>query len=245
MLHEPTYLPPGMGWIEVICGGMFSGKTEELIRRAKRAQIAGQHVVTVKPEVDTRYDWQDVVSHDETTLPGIVASTADQIVLLAGNARVVCIDEVQFFDNRILEAANTLANGGKRVIIAGLDMDYMGKPFEPMPQLLAVAEYVTKLHAICAESGMIANYSQRIVESENRILLGESEAYEPRARHCFRPPVDQRRGKQHPPARSIDAGNADQPDAGDHPDDRASHGTDHHRKSNPDTDSGSNTHQTL
>ena len=199
MMNEPTVLDKHVGWIEVICGGMFSGKTEELIRRAKRAHIAGQNVVIVKPAFDKRYHEKNIVSHNANSVHGIVAETADQIVLMTGNARVVCIDEAQFFDNRLIAVANGLANDGKRVIIAGLDMDYLGKPFEPIPQLMAIAEYVTKLHAICAESGMIANHSQRIVESEDRILLGEKDAYEPRARHCFRPPVDVRRGKPIPP----------------------------------------------
>ncbi len=195
MFTEPTVLNRRIGWIEVVCGGMFSGKTEELIRRARRAQIAGQRVVIVKPAIDIRYSEDMVVSHNETSLPGIVASTADQIVLMTGNAEVVCIDEAQFFDNRLVDVANTLANDGKRVIVAGLDMDYLGNPFEPMPHLLAVAEYVTKLHAICAESGHIANFSQRITEGEDRILVGEKDAYEPRARHCFRPPKDIKRGR--------------------------------------------------
>lgn len=195
MFTEPTILRGKIGWIEVICGGMFSGKTEELIRRARRAQIAGQRVVIVKPAIDKRYDEEMVVSHNRVALPGVVASTADQIVLMTGNAEVVCIDEAQFFDNRLVDVANSLANDGKRVIIAGLDMDYLGKPFEPMPHLLAIAEYVTKLHAICAESGHIANFSQRITESKDRILVGEKDAYEPRSRHCFRPPADTRRGR--------------------------------------------------
>jgi len=195
MLNEPSFVPQHAGWIEVICGGMFSGKTEELIRRAKRAHIAGQNVIIVKPAIDNRYSEEEIVSHNENTLPGIVVDTSDQIVLLTGNARVVCIDEVQFFDNRLIEVANTLADDGKRVIAAGLDMDFEGRPFEPMPQLLAVAEYVTKLHAICAESGMMAHYSQRVVENKNRVLVGENEAYEPRSRQCFRPPVDKRKGK--------------------------------------------------
>lgn len=201
MINEPWFVPNHVGWIEVICGGMFSGKTEELIRRAKRAYIAGQNVVIVKPAIDNRYSDSDVVSHDQTALPGIQVDTADQIILLTSNARVVCIDEAQFFDDRIVDVANTLANDGKRVIIAGLDMDFEGKPFEPMPQLLAIAEYVTKLHAICAESGAVANYSQRIVEQEGQVLVGEKDAYEPRARHCFRPPTDKKRGKSLPPLR--------------------------------------------
>ncbi len=195
MINEPWFIPKHVGWIEVVCGGMFSGKTEELIRRARRAQIAGQKVLIVKPVTDTRYSESEVVSHNETSLPGIRVNTADQIVLLTSDARVVCIDEAQFFDNRLIDVANTLANDGKRVIIAGLDMDYLGKPFEPMPQLLAIAEYVTKLHAICAESGMMASYSQRIVDSSDRVLVGENESYEPRARHCFRPPSDVKKGK--------------------------------------------------
>lgn len=197
MINEPAFQPQNTGWIEVICGGMFSGKTEELIRRARRAQIAGLRVVIVKPPIDKRYDDEMVVSHNLTKLPSLTAETADQIVLLTGNAEVVAIDEAQFFDNRMIDVANSLANDGKRVLIAGLDMDYLGKPFEPMPQLMAIAEYVTKLHAICAESGAIANYSQRVVSSADRILVGESDAYEPRSRACFRPPHDVRKGRIH------------------------------------------------
>lgn len=196
MFNEPAFTPKHTGWIEVICGGMFSGKTEELIRRARRAHIAGQRVVVAKPAVDKRFSENEVVSHNENILKGVVVDTADQIVLLTGDAQVVCVDEAQFFDDRIVQVANTLADDGKRVIVAGLDMDFEGRPFEPMPRLLAVAEYVTKLHAICAESGMMAHYSQRVVENRERVLVGESEAYEPRARHCFRPPVDRRRGKR-------------------------------------------------
>lgn len=209
MINEPWFVPNHVGWIEVICGGMFSGKTEELIRRAKRAHIAGQEVIIVKPSIDNRYSEDYVVSHNETALPGIQVDTADQVVLLTSSAKVVCIDESQFFDDRIVDVANTLANDGKRVIMAGLDMDFEGKPFEPMPSLLAVAEYVTKLHAICAESGMMANYSQRIVDDENQVLVGEKDAYEPRARHCFRPPADIKRGK---PMRPIIKPNLNQVD---------------------------------
>jgi len=195
MINEPSLAPREFGWIEVVCGGMFSGKTEELIRRAKRAHIAGQQVVVVKPALDKRYSETEVVSHNETALPSILVDTADQIILLTGNAKVVCIDEAQFFDDRVVDVANSLANDGKRVIVAGLDMDFEGKPFGPMPYLLAIAEYVTKLHAVCAESGSMAHYSQRIVEKEGQVLVGEYDAYEPRARHCFRPPVDKRRGR--------------------------------------------------
>lgn len=204
MINEPWFVPANVGWIEVVCGGMFSGKTEELIRRAKRAHIAGQKVVIVKPTVDDRYSKTDIVSHNESALPGIQVDTADQIILLTSSAKVVCIDEAQFFDDRIVDVANTLANDGKRVIMAGLDMDFEGKPFEPMPQLLAIAEYVTKLHAICAESGVMANYSQRVVENDDQVLVGEKDAYEPRARHCFRPPVDKKRGTPLPPLKAAD-----------------------------------------
>lgn len=206
MLNEPSFVPQHAGWIEVICGGMFSGKTEELIRRAKRAHIAGQKVVIVKPAIDNRYSEEEIVSHNENTLPGIVVDAADQIILLTSEARVVCIDEAQFFDKRIVDVANTLANDGKRVIIAGLDMDFEGRPFEPMPQLLAIAEFVTKLHAICSESGKMAHYSQRVVANKDRVLVGESEAYEPRSRECFRPPVDERKGR---PIHPIEANNTE------------------------------------
>ncbi|CAN5280730.1 thymidine kinase [soil metagenome] len=204
MINEPWFVPSNVGWFEVVCGGMFSGKTEELIRRARRAYIAGQKVAIVKPAIDNRYSDTNIVSHNESALPGIQVDTADQIILLTSSAKVVCIDEAQFFDKRIIDVANTLANDGKRVIIAGLDMDFEGKPFEPMPQLLAIAEYVTKLHAICAESGVMANYSQRVVESSDQVLVGEKDAYEPRARHCFRPPIDQKRGTPHPPLKIPD-----------------------------------------
>jgi thymidine kinase len=195
MINEPSFAPKEFGWIEVVCGGMFSGKTEELIRRAKRAHIAGQNVMVVKPAIDKRYSDTEVVSHNETALPSVLVDTADQIVLLTGNTDVVCIDEAQFFDARIVDVANSLANDGKRVIVAGLDMDFNGKPFGPMPFLLAIAEFVTKLHAICSESGAMANFSQRVVENQNTVLVGEYDAYEPRARHCFRPSIDKRRGK--------------------------------------------------
>lgn len=199
MINEPSFLPANAGWIEVVCGGMFSGKTEELIRRARRAHIAGQQVIIVKPAIDNRYSETEIVSHNESALPGITVDTADQIILLTSSAKVVCIDEAQFFDDRIVDVANSLANEGKRVIIAGLDMDYLGNPFEPMPQLLAIAEYVTKLHAICAESGTLAHFSQRVVMSDQQVLVGEMEAYEPRSRQCFRPPVDDKKGKPLPP----------------------------------------------
>jgi thymidine kinase len=190
MIHEPSLQAPGSGWIEVICGGMFSGKTEEMIRRARRALIAGQKVRLFKPALDNRYAEEEITSHNATMLPALAVETADQLILLSSDADVVCVDEAQFFDLRLVDVVNHLANDGKRVILAGLDMDYLGKPFEPIPQLMAIAEYVTKLHAICTVSGTLAHYSQRVVDSDSKVLLGEYDAYEPRSRQCFRPPVD-------------------------------------------------------
>ena len=192
MINEPSYLPPEYGWIEVICGGMFSGKTEELIRRAKRAKIAGQKVLVVKPKTDNRYSDTEVVSHNDTAIPSVVVSKSNQIIDLSNDFQVICIDEAQFFDNEIVNIANQLANHQKRVIVAGLDMDYEGKPFGPMPYLLAVAEFVTKLHAICSKSGMLASYSQRVVEGTEQVMVGEYDAYEPRARHCFSRGIEKR-----------------------------------------------------
>ncbi|NBW69820.1 MAG: thymidine kinase [Bacteroidetes bacterium] len=192
MINEPSYLPPEYGWIEVICGGMFSGKTEELIRRAKRAKIAGQKVLVVKPKTDNRYSDTNVVSHNETAIPSVVVSESKQILELTNEFQVICIDEAQFFDGDIVEVANILANHQKRVIVAGLDMDYEGKPFGPMPYLLAIAEFVTKLHAICTKSGMLASYSQRVVEGTQQVMVGEYDAYEPRARHCFTRGIEKR-----------------------------------------------------
>lgn len=173
------------GWIEVICGSMFSGKTEELIRRIRRAQIARQKVAIFKPALDTRYKAEDVVSHDASTIPSIPVHAAEQIVLMAGEARVIGIDEAQFFSLELVDVCELLARQGKRVVIAGLDQDFRGRPFEPIPQLMAVAEYVTKLHAICVVCGSPANHSQRIVRDSGRVVLGAGEAYEPRCRHCF------------------------------------------------------------
>lgn len=192
MINEPSYLPPEYGWIEVICGGMFSGKTEELIRRAKRAKIAGQKVLVVKPKTDNRYSDTEVVSHNDTHIPSVVVSESNHIIDLSNDFQVICIDEAQFFDNEIVNIANQLANHQKRVIVAGLDMDYEGKPFGPMPYLLAVAEFVTKLHAICTKSGMLASYSQRVVEGTEQVMVGEYDAYEPRARHCFSRGIEKR-----------------------------------------------------
>ncbi len=173
------------GWIEVVCGSMFSGKTEELIRRMRRAQIARQNVAIFKPALDDRYHEERVVSHDETAIPSIPVHAAEQIILMAGDAQVIGIDEAQFFSKELVGVCELLARQGKRVIIAGLDQDFMGKPFEPIPQLMAVAEYVTKLHAICVVCGSPANHSQRIIRDAERVVLGAGEAYEPRCRHCF------------------------------------------------------------
>ncbi|MCS6790873.1 MAG: thymidine kinase [Bacteroidia bacterium] len=181
---EPI-LPSDAGWIEVICGGMFSGKTEELLRRVRRAQIAGQSVRLFKPDIDTRYHPTDVVSHDETRLEAQPVPNADAIYLLSSNIQVVAIDEAQFFDNRIVEVVNQLADEGKRVIVAGLDMDYQGRPFGPMPYLMAIAEFVTKLHAICVYTGGMAHYSYRKVEEGSLVLPGGKETYQPVSRRVF------------------------------------------------------------
>jgi len=176
---------PKKGWIEVICGSMFSGKTEELIRRLKRAKIARQKVEIFKPKIDIRYSVDEVVSHDENTIHSTPVDTASNILLLVSNVDVVGIDEAQFFDNALVDVCNTLANSGVRVIVAGLDMDFTGKPFGPIPGLLAVAEYVTKVHAICMQCGNLAHYSFRKVASEKLVLLGETQEYEPLCRDCY------------------------------------------------------------
>ena len=175
------------GWVEVVCGSMFSGKTEELLRRLKRARIARQRVALFKPALDTRYHDTDVVSHDATAMPSEVVHSADPMLLLAGDADVVGIDEAQFFGVELVDVVEGLAREGRRVIVAGLDQDYLGRPFEPVPQLMAIAEHVTKLHAVCVRCGAPANHSQRIVAGGGRVLVGEAEAYEPRCRRCFRP----------------------------------------------------------
>lgn len=173
------------GRIEVICGSMFSGKTEELIRRLRRAKIARQRVEIYKPAVDTRYSEEDVVSHDATSIASTPVDAAASILLLAGEADVVGIDEAQFFDAGLVDVCNELANQGKRVIIAGLDMDFKGVPFGPIPALCAVAEDVTKVHAICVRCGRLAHFSHRIVADGRRVLLGEQSEYEPLCRDCY------------------------------------------------------------
>jgi len=178
---------PRPGWIEVICGSMFSGKTEELIRRLRRAKIARQRVEIFKPAIDTRFSEADVVSHDERTIPCTGVHAAEQILLLSAEADVIGVDEAQFFSLDLVRVCDHLARSGKRVVVAGLDQDFLGRPFEPIPQLMAVAEFVTKLHAVCVVCGGPANHSQRVVDGGARLLLGAGEAYEPRCRTHFEP----------------------------------------------------------
>lgn len=173
------------GWIEVICGCMFSGKTEELIRRLNRALIAQQKVEIFKPSIDKRYDEVKIVSHSEREIRSTPVDFADDIMLLAGECDVVGIDEAQFFDNNIVDVCNKLANNGKRVIVAGLDMDFEGKPFGPMPYLLAVAEFVTKVHAVCMQTGELASFSFRLTPNNSQVMLGEKDKYEARNRRAF------------------------------------------------------------
>jgi thymidine kinase len=184
-LENTTNSTQQTGWIEVICGSMFSGKTEELIRRLKRAKFAKQKVEIFKPAMDVRYDETLVVSHDHTSYPGSPIDNPLEIPLLAADCDVVGIDEAQFFSDAIVEVCNLLANQGKRVIVAGLDMDFKGRPFGPMPFLMATAEYVTKVHAICVKTGNLANYSHRISSGENLVELGEKDKYEPLSRQAF------------------------------------------------------------
>ena len=180
--------PKNVGWIEVIAGCMFSGKTEELIRRIRRAQIAKQQVAIFKPKIDTRYSSDHIVSHSEDRLLSMVVERSSEILVSAKDAQVVGVDEAQFFDMGIVEVAEQLANQGKRVIIAGLDQDYRGKPFEPIPQLLAIAEYITKTLAICVVCGNPADRTQRTTSSSERVLVGAKDSYEARCRKCFEPP---------------------------------------------------------
>jgi len=173
------------GSIEVICGSMFSGKTEELLRRLKRAEFAKLNITVFKPQVDKRYDTQKVVSHDENTIKAIAVDSANDILKLANEAQVVAIDEAQFFDSELIAICTKLANSGVRVIIAGLDMDFLGKPFGIMPELLAIAEHITKVHAICIDCYAIANHSFRMTDDKNLIQIGEKEEYKPLCRECF------------------------------------------------------------
>jgi thymidine kinase len=180
-------VPRNTGWIEVVCGCMFSGKTEELIRRLRRAQIAKQKVVVFKPKIDIRYSSEHIVSHSEQSLNATVIEDAKEILAQVGNAQVVGIDEGQFFKANIVDVCNQLANRGKRVIVAGLDQDYKGNPFEPMPQLLAIAEYITKTLAICVVCGNPADRTQRKSEQHELVVVGAKDLYEARCRYCHKP----------------------------------------------------------
>jgi thymidine kinase len=186
MFTENTINPGNRsGWIEVIVGSMFSGKTEELIRRLKRAMLANQTVEIFKPRIDIRYSEDDVVSHNENTIHSSPVDSAGNILMLSNNVDVVGIDEAQFFDKGLVEVCNRLANEGTRVIVAGLDMDYLGKPFGPIPDLLSIADYITKVHAICPKCGNLAQYTHRKNMDKKRVLLGEHDTYEPLCRKCF------------------------------------------------------------
>lgn len=185
MFIEPNNSGERRGSIEVICGSMFSGKTEELIRRLKRAKIANQNVEIFKPAIDVRYDEEKIVSHDASAIQSTPVDNSQKILLLAGNAEVIGIDEAQFFDNEVANVCDELAFRGIRVIVAGLDMDYLGKPFGQMPFIMAKADYVTKLHAICMKCGSIANYSYRKIPNEDQVMLGATDVYEPRCRKCY------------------------------------------------------------
>lgn len=173
------------GWIEVVCGSMFSGKTEELIRRLKRAQFANQRVEIFKPQIDVRYSEGEVVSHDANAIRSTPVESPGNILLMTGDVDVVGIDEAQFFDASIVDVCRQLADSGVRVIVAGLDMDFTGAPFGPMPSLMAQAEYVTKVHAICVRCGNLAHHSHRLSSEEKLVVLGEKDTYEPICRHCF------------------------------------------------------------
>lgn len=185
MFIEPNISGERRGWIEVVCGSMFSGKTEELIRRLKRAKIANLRVEIFKPKIDTRYDEQQIVSHDENAIVSTPIDNSQTILLLANDVDVVGIDEAQFFDDQLPEVCDQLALKGIRVIVAGLDMDFSRKPFGQMPNLLAKADYITKLHAICVKCGNIANYSYRKTTDSSQVVLGEKDVYEPRCRTCY------------------------------------------------------------
>jgi len=184
-----------LGWIEVICGSMFSGKSEELIRRLRRAQIARQRVQIFKPRIDTRYAEDQIVSHSEQKIASQVVSSSKEIMdFIDIRTEVIGIDEAQFFDKDIVDVCNRLADMGKRVIVAGLDQDYMGRPFEPMPQLLSIAEYITKTLAICVRCGNPANRTQRLIQSDEVVVVGAAEIYEARCRRCFEPLAPKSKG---------------------------------------------------
>ena len=191
MDYTPHSVPVDTGWIEVVAGCMFSGKTEELIRRLRRAQIAKLKVKIFKPKIDDRYSKEKIVSHSEQSLPSIIVSTPQEIFTQSQDAQVIGIDEAQFFDNSLIEVCDRLADQGKRVIIAGLDQDYRGIPFEPMPQLLAIAEYITKTLAICVQCGNPADKTQRKVAHAERVLVGADDSYEARCRKCHYVPENE------------------------------------------------------
>ncbi|HOZ84565.1 MAG TPA: thymidine kinase [Niabella sp.] len=185
MFIEPNINGEKRGWIEVICGSMFSGKTEELIRRLKRVKLANLKVEIFKPAIDIRYDELNIVSHDTNAIPSTPIDHSQKILLMAQDADVIGIDEAQFFDDGLPDVCDQLAYMGIRVIVAGLDMDFLGKPFGQMPFIMAKADYVTKLHAICVRCGNIANYSYRKVPDEDQVMLGALDVYEPRCRKCY------------------------------------------------------------
>jgi len=185
MFLEPHFKGQRSGWIEVICGSMFSGKTEELIRRLKRAKFANQRVEIFKPKIDTRYDDTKVVSHDANSILATPISKSRELLKLTDGVQVIGVDEAQFFDEELTEVLQRLAVGGKRIIVAGLDMDFKGRPFGPIPSLLAVSEYITKVHAICSHCGNLATHSYRLSEDGATVVLGEKDRYEPRCRTCF------------------------------------------------------------
>jgi thymidine kinase len=191
MSEQHQYHRPGLGWIEVICGSMFSGKSEELIRRLRRAQIARQQVQIFKPDLDNRFSVNHIVSHSEMKIESQTVTRASEILeRVSAESQVIGIDEGQFFDVQLVGVCERLAGMGKRVIVAGLDQDYKGRPFEPMPQLLAIAEYITKTLAICMTCGAPANRTQRLVQNSGRVLVGAAGSYEARCRLCFEPPVE-------------------------------------------------------
>jgi thymidine kinase len=185
MFLEPHFKGQRSGWIEVVCGSMFSGKTEELIRRLRRAKFANQHVEIFKPAIDTRYDETDVVSHNATAIQATPIKSSAELRLISEDVNVVGIDEAQFFDMELTEVCQELALRGVRVIVAGLDMDYRGVPFGPVPHLLAVAEYITKVHAICVHCGNLATHSYRFSQEKDLVHVGETDSYEPRCRTCY------------------------------------------------------------
>ena len=185
MFLEPHFKGQRSGWIEVICGSMFSGKTEELIRRLRRAQIARQETLIFKPALDTRYAEEEVVSHDQNSIPARPIRHPREMLDCCEGIHVIGVDEAQFFDLELTDVLQQLALEGKRIVVAGLDMDFRGKPFGPMPHLLAVAEYITKVHAICSHCGNLATHSYRLVADSDTVVLGEKDTYEPRYRTCY------------------------------------------------------------